>query len=181
MPVVFILFKWLIILNLNVTLPRFQQAVPVINSKASLHPYYISVTEIEYNNKQKAIEISCKLFADDLELALKQEYEKSIDLSAPAAKTENKSIIKEYILKRLSFELDGKMVAPQFLGLEKEGEAVYLYFEALGINSFKKLNLQNSILQDYTNEQINIVHVIVNGKRQSTKMTHTVSKGSFAF
>jgi len=34
------------------------------------HPFYVSVTEISHNAKDKIIEISCKIFADDLEMTL---------------------------------------------------------------------------------------------------------------
>ncbi|HVG13479.1 MAG TPA: DUF6702 family protein [Chitinophagaceae bacterium] len=162
------------------TLPS-QPQTPVINIALSRHPYYISVTQIEYNQQQKTIEISCKLFADDFEMALKKIYNKPIDLSASREITGNKTLINEYILKRLRLEFDGKVINPQYVGYEKEGEAVYVYFEAPGVGNFKNLNLRNSILQDYTNEQINIVHVLVNGKRQSTKLTHSELTSTFYF
>lgn len=181
MPVVISLYKWLMISALNLSLPHYELTTPLAGTPSAVHPYFISVTQIEYNNKQRTVEISCKLFADDLELALKKIYNKPVDLSASAEKNDNKSVINEYILKRLNVELDGIEIMPKYLGFEKEGEAIYIYFEASGIDSFKKLNLRNSILQDYTNDQINIVHVLVNGKRQSTKMTHTELTGSFSF
>ena len=50
-----ILFKWLLIGGLV-----FKPA-PV-----TYHPIFVSVTEIEHNNKDKTLEISCKIFTDDL-------------------------------------------------------------------------------------------------------------------
>ncbi len=46
------------------------------------HPFYVSVTEINHNAKEQTLEISCKMFAEDLEEILKKNYKTAIDLSA---------------------------------------------------------------------------------------------------
>ena len=38
------------------------------------HPFFVSVTEMNHNAKDKTLEISCKLFADDFEKGLEQVY-----------------------------------------------------------------------------------------------------------
>ncbi len=52
----------------------------------SLHPYYMSVTEIEYKPAEKEVQVACKIFTDDLEEALKKEFAKKIDIVNPAQK-----------------------------------------------------------------------------------------------
>ena len=88
---------------------------------------------------------------------------------------------KDYIAKNLTLSADGKAIALNYIGFEKDSEAVYCYFEGVNIASVKKLAIVNSLLQDYTDKQINILHVIVNGKRQSTKLDATQRTVSFNF
>jgi hypothetical protein len=45
----------------------------------------------------------------------------------------------------------------------------------------KKLDVIDSLLQDFTSDQINIIHVTVNGKRQSTKLDYPEKAASFTF
>ena len=66
-----ILFKWLLIGGL------------VFNPSTTNHPIYVSVTEIEHNAKEKTLEISCKIFTDDFEKALKATYKTYVDLLKP--------------------------------------------------------------------------------------------------
>ena len=43
-----------------------------------IHPIYISSTEVDYNTKAKSIEISVKIFVDDLEPVLSKKYNSKI-------------------------------------------------------------------------------------------------------
>jgi hypothetical protein len=42
--------------------------------KSTKHPIFVTVTEIEQNIKEKSVEISCKIFTDDFEKALRAAY-----------------------------------------------------------------------------------------------------------
>jgi hypothetical protein len=55
----------------------------------SLHPYYMSVTEFEYKPAEKEVQVSCKIFTDDLEATLKKEYKRKVDILNAASKKEN--------------------------------------------------------------------------------------------
>ena len=48
-------------------------------SGASLHPIYVSVTEIEHNAKDNTLEISCKIFTGDLEAVLRKNNKIKVD------------------------------------------------------------------------------------------------------
>ena len=57
------------------------------------HPFYLSITEMKYNDKSKSLEISCKMFTGDLEDALKKTTNKSVDLIHPKNKPETEKIL----------------------------------------------------------------------------------------
>ena len=53
------IYKWLF-------LPLL--ALVLTSAKApALHPFHVSVVEIEHNAEDKSLEISCKIFTDDFE------------------------------------------------------------------------------------------------------------------
>lgn len=145
------------------------------------HPFYVSVTEMNYNAKNASFEISCKMFAEDIEDVLKQNYKTTIDLSSDRMLAQNNRLMNDYMLKHLSFNIDYRPVNFRFVGFEKEKESVYCYLELLNIPAVKKLGVNNSILYDFKKEQINIIHVMMNGKRESTKIDYPKNQASFTF
>ncbi|MEI4896699.1 hypothetical protein Q8G71_36015, partial [Klebsiella pneumoniae] len=84
------------------------------------HPIYVSVTEIEHNARDKTLEISCKIFTDDFEKTLRQQYNTPIDLLNPKDKTAMEKLVSAYVLKHLIVKTDRKPAALQFLGYEQQ-------------------------------------------------------------
>jgi hypothetical protein len=68
-----------------------------------------------------------------------------------------------------------------YIGFEKDKESAYCYFQVENVPSLKKLDVFDSLLHDFTADQINIIHVIVNGNRQSTKLDYPQKNASFNF
>ena len=129
----------------------------------------------------KTLEVSCKMFADDLEQIIEKKNHAELDISADKDKGKFDAYIPAYIKTHLSLSIDGKPATLSYLGFEKEKESAYCYFQVENVSSLKKVDINDSILQDYTSEQINIIHVSVNGKRQSTKLDYPSTSASFSF
>jgi hypothetical protein len=145
------------------------------------HPFYVSVTEINHNPKEQTLEVSCKMFSEDLEDILKKNYKTAVDLTAQKQQPQNEKMIQDYISKHLVIQANGKALKLNFIGFEKEAESVYCYFETEKINGVKKLDVTDSILQDFSDKQINIIHVMVNDNRKSQKLDYPDKLASFSF
>jgi hypothetical protein len=174
-------FKWLFISLFSLFSLHSKEYRVVDKGKESFHPFYVSVTEINHNAKEKTLEVSCKIFADDMEAVLKQNYKTKVDLVSPQQHEQNNKLIADYIIKHLAFVADGKPVKLSYVGFEKESESVYCYFEVDNLPALKKLDVTNSLLQDFNDTQINIMHVIVNGNRKSYKLDYPNKQASFSF
>src|SRR5882757_9086428 len=156
-----ILFKWLMI-----------GALSLGKGSGNVHPIYMSVAEIEHNAKEKTLEISCRIFTNDLETTLKQTNKVFIDLINPKDKAAMDKLVNDYIQKHLSIQVDGKSVALQFLGYEQQEDAINSFFQVNNISAVKKITITDNILYEYKAEQISLLHVTVNGNRKSTKMVN---------
>ena len=121
------------------------------------------------------------MFADDLEQTLEKRNHAELDISAEKDKGKFDSYIPSYVKSHLSLAVDGKAANLSYIGFEKEKESAYCYFQVENVSSLKKLDVNDSILQDFTTDQINIIHVTVNGKRQSTKLDYPATNASFSF
>ena len=146
-----------------------------------LHPFYMSVTEITQSGAAGSLEVSCRFFADDFEETLRNAYKTKLDITSAQEKGAFDRLIPDYIGKHLALVADGRPLKLSYIGYEKDKESVYCYFEVPSIPSVKNLQATNSLLHDFKNEQINIMHVTVNGRRQSTKLDFPARQASFQF
>ena len=146
-----------------------------------VHPLFVAVTEINHNAQEKTLEISCKTFADDLEKAIEKSANVKIDLFNIKDKAAAEKAITEYFRKHLVLKADGKAVQLELIGFERESEAVWSYFQVTNITSVKKLDITNNILFEASNDQINLLHVTVNGNRKSTKLDFPNTHATFDF
>lgn len=172
-----ILSKWFFIL---LSSGLFSTPLESDVSKAA-HPFYVSVTEVTHNAAEKSLEISCKFFADDFEHVLEKAYKHALDITTEKDKALFDKLVPDYINKHFSLTVDGKSVKLNYVGYEKEKESVYCYFEVSNLAAVKRFDVTNNLLYDLTTEQINIMHISVNGKRQSAKLNHPDTKAQFQF
>ena len=145
------------------------------------HPLHVSVTEINHNAVDKTLEISCKLFTDDFEKVLAHNYKTKIDLISPADRPAMEKFVNDFIHRHLTIKTDGKPVQFSFLGYEKENDVIYSYFQADSSGTIKKIEITNTILHELFTDEINLMHVIVGGKRKSMKLDYPDKEASFSF
>src|SRR5580698_6859113 len=167
------LVKWMIAIGI-LCLPGHNAAI-----MTEIHPFYVSVTEINHNPKDKTLEISCKIFTNDFETTLKKAYNTKVDLNEPKDKIAADRMISGYIEKHLQVKVDGNMEALQFIGSEKQAEATWSYFQVNNVPIVKKIDIVNTILYEAFESEINIIHVTVSGNRKSLEITNPTSNASF--
>jgi hypothetical protein len=136
------------------------------------HPIFVSVTEIEQNIKEKSLEVSCKIFTDDFEKALRVAYKTKVDLLDAKLKPAMDKLVNDYIVKHLKVNVEGKIYTLKYVGFERIEEAIYCYFEVENIITPKKIIVTNDLLYEYKKEQMSLIHITIGGKRQSKKLTN---------
>lgn len=146
------------------------------------HPFFISMTDINFNAKDKELEISVRIFTDDLENTIRKYHSNiKIDILNPADQKQMDSFVNDYIQKHLQFQLNGKPVPLAFVGYEQQKESIWAYFEVKDVTAVTKLSITNSLLQDYNTSQINMMHVQVGDKEKSDKLNYPDTDAFFVF
>ena len=143
------------------------------------HPLFISVTEMEHNQKDKIVEISCKIFTDDFEKTLRMNTKQKVDLLNPALKSQMEKLVNSYIQNHLIVQIDSRKVAMKFLGYEQQEEGITSYFQVDNISSIKKIQVFNNLLYEFNIQQMGIIHAIVNGNRKSSKLANPEANALF--
>lgn len=157
-------------------------ALALIFKLQLLHPIHVSVTEIEYDEKEQELEIMTRIFVDDLETAIRLQRNKpDLDILNPPPGLTREKIIGEYIGSQLSIRLDNKQQAIRYLGQELEGEAVICYLIVSNIKRWRSIEIKNGALQELFDDQSNIVHVTVGENIKSMRLVKDKSSGSLSF
>lgn len=153
----------------------------LIISNVSMHPIYVSVTEIEHNAKGKTLEVSCKLFTDDFEKVLRTTYKTQVDLINPKDKPAMDRLVNDYVQKHFKVSADDRPLNLKYLGYEQQEEGIYSYFEVENVSSVKNMVIINDLLYEYKPEQMGLLHITVNGTRRSTKLINPANRASVSF
>lgn len=144
-------------------------ALPLHNSSTFLHSvrahkFYASLAEINYNEETRSLEVSLRIFADDLERTLTKRERRAIYLDRTPGVAK---LVTAYLQER--FEVrgrDGKIKQVKWVGMESKIDSTWLYFEIPITKGLDGARLRNRILLEMYAEQVNTTIVKVKGKQQ---------------
>jgi hypothetical protein len=145
--------------------------------KVFFHPFYISLTDIRYNSDSKTLEISQKIFWDDLEVALSEMGKGKIDFLNPKDPEVLAELLEDYLKRHNEVFVNGQKVRLNYLGYEVEDEAAWFYLEAEKVPVPKTIAVKNSILVDHFEGQQNIVNVYQQKKPKSIILYKNKTEG----
>ncbi len=147
-----------------------------------LHPIHISVTEINFSEKDKALQVTSRIFIDDLELAIRaQRNEPELDLIEPKNGLNTENMVKEYVTRHVFVKLDGKLQKLNFLGMEREDPALICYIEIENVKKLKTIEVRNDIIMEIHDDQSSIVHVTYKGPVKSMRLMRATPVGTITF
>ncbi|WP_396590439.1 DUF6702 family protein [Allomuricauda sp. R78024] len=143
------------------------------------HKFYVSVTNVEYSEKNASFQITSRIFIDDLEELLKERYDINAKLATSDEAKVSDEYIKKYFKAKFAIELNGEIAQYSFLGKKYDNDVVLCYLELTDVNfsELKSISIQNEILTDMFEEQQNIVHIKWNGQKKSFVLIKENNKG----
>jgi hypothetical protein len=138
-----------------------------LHALALLHPFYVSVTEINHNPEAASLEISIKMFADDLEDALQQRFGETMHLGLEDEHPDADVYLALYLKDELQIEVDGQPVTFAYLGKDANLEAAWCFLEIKNVPAPREVQVRNTLLTELFETQKNMVHVRIGGETQS--------------
>jgi len=142
---------------------------PAKHAPKPFHPIHVSTTNINYNGQDNKLEVTCTIFTDDFEAALVKQYHTKTDLSRADMHAAMDVLVKKYVSDHLQIKTGATALSLNYIGFEINKEAADIYFESEKIPVVKKIDVDVSLLHNLFDDQINIVHIIVNGVRKARK------------
>ena len=136
-----------------------------------LHPFYVSVCEVYHNPDTLSLEISMKVFIDDMELALQNEQNPAISLSENMDDSKINEALKYYFKDKLLIEVNSKKLELAWVGFQFENDTLLCFLEGKKVKKIDVINIRNAILFEQFEEQINLTHFQYMGQMKSLKST----------
>jgi hypothetical protein len=147
-----------------------------------LHPMHVSVTEIQFDEKDKELEIMMRVFIDDLELTLRNKLNQpEMDILELKNGLTIDQLASDYLKDHFKVSLDNKPQKTVYLGHEREAEAFIFYVQVSNVKKFKTIQILNDIITEQHEDQSNLVHVTVKDKVRSLRLTRDTPSDKLTF
>ena len=143
----------------------------------SVHKFYVALYQVNYAPEKKMLQITTRIFVDDLNNAIGKKYTKKSNLGSENETVEDLNLLKRYFGEKLSFNVNGQVRHMLFLSKEMEGDVLICYFTIKEVKKINSLEIYNSVITEGISEQQNIMHFNVLGTKNTLLFTESTSKG----
>jgi hypothetical protein len=145
------------------------------------HKFYVSATDIEYNEKQKSLQIISHVFTDDMEKLLQARYSDKLALVKGDEHPAADDYTEKYFNDKFRVSVNGKDRSINYIGKEYDKDQLLVYLEIEDVEPIKNIRVENAVLTDLFPEQKNVVKVAYNGKIKSLLLIRDDPSGTLKF
>lgn len=145
----------------------------------TVHKYYISVTNIAYSEKDEAIQITSRVFVDDMNAVLEERYGIKTEFGSEKESDIANEYLEKYFKTKFTIGINDSIMDYKFLGKKYEDDLMVCYIEvsSIKLSKLKTIEIQNEVLMDMYSDQQNIVHIKLKGKKKSMILIKENDKG----
>jgi hypothetical protein len=146
----------------------------------TLHEFYVSLCRIDHNPETRALEITMKIFTDDLEYGITGSKD-FYGLGTRKEPVGTDSLIFSYILENFEIVLDRKVAELIYIGKEVELDVTWIYIEIENVPELEEIEITNRMLTELFYDQVNIINVNYNQKTLGLLLKQDKPTGSLEF
>ncbi|QEE48280.1 hypothetical protein FUA48_01410 [Flavobacterium alkalisoli] len=141
-------------------------------TSAAVHKYYVAVFMMEQVPEKKELQITARIFIDDLDKVLSDKNKKQFFLCTKKEVADADKYINQYVTEKLQVKVNGTVKPLKILGRETEDDILILYITAEAKGKIKTLEVRNTMLFDAYPEQQNIINTKIDGNKKSLLLTN---------
>ena len=146
-------------------------------SSFAFHKFYMGVFQVNYAAEKKMIQITSRIFVDDLNKGIEKKYNKKTFIGTEKETPADIDLLKKYLSENFSVKVNGQLKTIAFLSKELEADDVLVcYSRIIAVEKFKTLEISNTVLVDWNAEQQNITHISAFGTKRSVLFTESSRK-----
>ncbi len=142
-----------------------------------VHRFYAAIYQVNFVPQKKMVQITTRIFIDDLNEALKHQYAKKTFVGTNKETPEDIALMKKYLSEKFRLAVNGQPKPLNYLSNEIESNVIICYWNIKGISKVTSLRVENSVLTEIYADQQNIIQYDNNGARQNLLLTAETTKG----
>ena len=150
----------------------FLFVLAVVLTSAAVHKYYVAVFMMEHVPEKKELQITARIFIDDLDKAISQKYNKPFYLCTKKEIADADKYLNQYITENMQIKINGNLKSLKVLGRETEDDILIFYITAEAKGKIKTLEVKNTILFETFPDQQNIINTKINSNKKSLLLTN---------
>ena len=136
------------------------------------HKFYMAIYQINYVAAKKRIEITARLFTDDLNVVLEKKYHKKTAIGLMNETAEDEILLKKYIAEHIIFNVNNTKKTIQFMSKEIESNVVVCYFKISEVSKINTFEIQNDVFTEQFSEQQNLIQSTIYGEKKSILLSN---------
>ncbi len=146
---------------------------------SAAHKFYVSVTNVNYSEKDKALQITSRVFIDDLDKLLLERYDIKAKLNTDNESPLADEYLEKYLRSKFVVEVNGSTASYSYIGRKYDADVLIFYVEVpnIELSTLKSIQIENEILTDLFEDQQNIVHLKFGNDKKSFVLVKSRTKG----
>jgi Domain of unknown function (DUF6702) len=154
-------------------------ALSIMTHKVTAHDFHVSIMDIVVNDESGELEITLRVFTEDLELALQKENGKLIRPGADEQNKPTEAYIYNYIMNHVFIEINDAVVQTEWIGKEMEIEETFIYMVLPLPAKGQSLFVESKLFFELFTDQENRILFENGSRKQSLVLNKENSKGEF--
>lgn len=143
----------------------------------TVHKFYIAIYQVNFISEKKRIEITSRIFVDDLNAALEKRFKVKTHIGEDTESGDDILKMNQYLLEHFKIKVNGVPKSIVFISKEMENNVVIGLYKISDISNIKSLSVENTSLMEVYSDQQNIIQTNFNGKKQSLLLTSDSPSG----
>ena len=150
-------------------------------SAFTAHKFYVSIYQLDYKPAKKELQITSRIFLDDLVDAVEASSKKKVNLGEKNQSAEDLMLFEKYQKDHLHIKVNNKAVIYKYLSSELENNVFISYFKVENLSTVKSIEVKNTALFEILPAQQNIIQIAIDKEKSSLLLTIENSSGRRTF
>jgi len=126
-------------------------------SSFGFHKFYVSIYQVDFAPEKRRIEITARIFVDDLNLALENEFKTKTHVGEKSESAQDAVLLEKYMTKHFRVAIDESDKKIIFHNKEIDNNVVIIYMKINDVKKFQTLQIFNNALLELYSDQQNIM------------------------
>ena len=145
------------------------------------HVFYVSVTRVKWHAEEARLDVTVRIFTDDLEEAIVAAGGPRLRLWTGQAHEDRDRHVADYLAARLAFRVNGEDRQLAYAGMEDALDATACLVQITDVGRVESIEVENRILIDMFDTQANVMRFDVAGEKKFVNLSKKYFRGTVRF